>query len=38
MHVGDFNFPRLVEFGASISGERKLYHQQVFKNWMCTSV
>lgn len=30
-HIGDFNFPRLADFGAAISGANKLQCQQVLE-------
>lgn len=30
-HIGDFNFPRLADFGAAISGANKLECQQVLE-------
>jgi hypothetical protein len=30
-HVGDFNFPRLADFGAAISGANKLQCQEVLE-------
>lgn len=30
-HIGDFNFPRLADFGAAISGANKLQCQEVLE-------
>lgn len=30
-HIGDFNYPRLADFGAAISGANKLQCQQVLE-------
>lgn len=30
-HIGEFNFPRLADFGAAISGANKLLCQQVLE-------
>jgi Lon-like ATP-dependent protease len=30
-HVGDFNYPRLADFGAAISGANKLLCQEVLE-------
>lgn len=30
-HIGDFNYPRLADFGAAISGANKLECQQVLE-------
>ncbi|PQM33558.1 lon protease homolog 1 mitochondrial isoform X2 [Prunus yedoensis var. nudiflora] len=35
-HIGDFNFPRLADFGAAISGANKLQCQKVYKRLKLT--
>jgi Lon-like ATP-dependent protease len=30
-HIGDFNYPRLADFGAAISGANKLLCQEVLE-------
>ena len=41
-HVGDFNYPRLADFGAAISGANKLQGQEVLEeldvSYLCLSL